>query len=51
MVKMIDNYTLLQVIGEGNYGKVYRAKNTKTSQEYAIKIIPSDKLHQNSKLE
>jgi serine/threonine protein kinase len=29
---MIDNYTLLQVIGEGNYGKVYRAKNMKTNQ-------------------
>lgn len=50
MVKMIDNYTLLQLIGEGNYGKVYRAKNVKTNQEYAIKIIPTDKLSQNNKL-
>jgi len=50
MVKMIDNYTLLQIIGEGNFGKVYRAKNVKSNQEFAIKIIPSDKLHQNSKL-
>lgn len=48
---MIDNYTLLQVIGQGNYGKVYRGKNIKTNQQYAIKIIPADKLHQNSKLE
>lgn len=29
---MIDNYTLVQAIGEGNYGKVYRAKNIKTNQ-------------------
>ena len=29
---MIDNYTLLQVIGEGNYGKVYKAKNIKSNQ-------------------
>ena len=32
MVKMIDNYTLLKVIGEGNYGKVYKAKNIKSNQ-------------------
>jgi serine/threonine protein kinase len=41
MVKMIDNYTLLETLGEGNYGKVYRAKNIKNNQDYAIKIIPT----------
>lgn len=30
---------------------MYRGKNIKTNQEYAIKIIPAEKLHQNSKLE
>ncbi len=29
MVKIIDNYTLNESIGEGNYGKVYRAKHLK----------------------
>lgn len=29
MVKVINNYTLIDKIGEGNYGEVYRAYNSK----------------------
>lgn len=50
MVKMIDNYTLNEEIGQGNYGKVYRAKNLKKNGEFAVKIIPVEKFHQNNKL-
>ena len=27
MVRIIENYTLYEVVGEGAYGKVYRAVN------------------------
>ena len=30
-MKVIDSYTLIQVIGEGNYGTVYRAKHKSKS--------------------
>ena len=33
------------------YGKVYRALNTITSHEYAIKVIPVTKFQENPKLE
>lgn len=39
MVRLIDNYTLYEVIGEGNYGKVYRGVNRDDNQEYAVKVI------------
>lgn len=51
MVKMIDNYTLNEEIGQGNYGKVFRAKHLKKPGEFAVKIIPLEKFHQNNKLE
>lgn len=39
MVKIVDNYTLTQYIGKGEYGKVYRAVHVDTRIEVAIKVI------------
>ena len=39
MVRIIENYTLYEIIGEGAYGKVYRAINKNDSREYAVKVI------------
>ena len=49
-MKVIDNYTLLEVIGEGMYGTVYRAKHKLKPEEFAVKIIPAEKFHQTEKL-
>lgn len=48
---MIDNYSLTEVIGEGNYGKVYLAHHSQKPGKFAVKIIPVEKFHQNQKLE
>ena len=37
--KWLSQYTLLKKLGEGTYGKVYRAKHIQTNKESAIKII------------
>ena len=34
-----DYYELMNLLGEGHFGKVYRCKNKKTEQIYAVKII------------
>jgi serine/threonine protein kinase len=39
MGKKIENYVLDNMIGEGEFGKVYKAVNEKTNQTVAIKII------------
>ena len=43
MGKKIENYCLEMVIGEGEFGKVYKAKNQKTEQTVAIKVIKIEK--------
>eukprot|EP00919_Chromeraceae_sp_WS-2016_P072260 GHVR01170972.1.p1 GENE.GHVR01170972.1~~GHVR01170972.1.p1 ORF type:complete len:107 (+),score=7.62 GHVR01170972.1:33-353(+) len=51
MGKMIDNYSLNEQLGEGMYGKVFKAVHTTTKQEVAIKVIHSDKFKEFPKLE
>ena len=41
MSKIIENYILNEIIGQGQYGKVYRAKNMKDNLDYAIKVLKS----------
>lgn len=41
MSKLIDNYVLQQVIGQGQYGKVYKAFHIKTNATVAVKVRPS----------
>jgi serine/threonine protein kinase len=39
MTKIIENYQLEEVIGEGQYGKVYKSKNLKTGSYVAVKVV------------
>ena len=39
MVKIIDNYTMTDYLGKGQYGKVYRAFHIDTRIDVAIKMI------------
>jgi serine/threonine protein kinase len=39
MGKMIENYSLQNEIGRGNYSTVFKAINIKTKQEVAIKMV------------
>lgn len=40
----INNFTFIQLIGKGTYGRVWKAKHIKTNQIFAIKIISKIKL-------
>jgi len=51
MHKIVENYILYESIGSGQYGKVYRAKNTKTNETVAVKTVPIDKFKEVPKLE
>ena len=42
-----DYYELMNCLGEGHFGKVYRCKNKKSEEIYAVKIIDKTKLKQN----
>ena len=42
---------MYEVIGEGAYGKVYRAVNKLDNKEYAVKVIEVKKFQTNKKLE
>ncbi len=51
MGKKIENYCLENSVGEGEFGKVYRAVNEKTDQVVAIKVIRIEKFKMSPKLE
>lgn len=51
MHKIVENYILYESIGSGSYGKVFRAKNTKTNETVAVKAVPLDKFKEVPKLE
>ena len=50
MVKMIENYILAEVVGEGSFGKVYRSTHLSKNQDFAVKAIPIQKLNENKRL-
>lgn len=50
MIKVINNYTLIEKIGSGTYGEVFRAYNTKKLGEFAVKVIPVEKFQENNML-
>lgn len=35
----LDKYELIQLIGSGSYGKVYRAREKATNRNIAVKLI------------
>ncbi len=51
MVKIIENYTLHEQIGEGEYGKVYRGVDGRSGKEIAAKVINVKRFKDNPKLE
>lgn len=51
MGKKIENYCLENSVGEGEFGKVYRAVNEKTEQVVAVKVIRIEKFKMSPKLE
>ena len=38
--KKLESYTLVGKLGEGQFGKVYRAINEKDGKVYAVKCVP-----------
>jgi serine/threonine-protein kinase ULK/ATG1 len=50
MVKIVDNYTLTDYLGKGEYGKVFRAFHMDTRIEVAVKMVSLDKFVEVGKL-
>ncbi len=49
--KIIENYCLKEVLGEGQYGKVYKAINMKDNLPVAIKVVRVERIRSLPKLE
>lgn len=41
---LMERYEVGKLLGKGSFAKVYRARNVKTSQNAAIKVIDNDKI-------
>ena len=39
-----DRYSLLEVIGTGSFGEVWRARDTATNKEVAVKVVDLDEM-------
>ena len=50
MVKKIEDYTLIECIGGGSYGEVFKASNANKPGLFAIKVIPNKLLDENPKV-
>ena len=51
MNKIIENYTLLEIIGSGQYGEVYKAIDHNNNNYVAIKMVSCQKFKEVPKLE
>ncbi|OHT14909.1 AGC family protein kinase [Tritrichomonas foetus] len=40
----LDQYTIMELLGEGSFSKVYKAKNLINNNFYALKVYPKDNL-------
>lgn len=50
MNKVVEDYVLMESVGKGQYGNVYRAQHRKTKDLYAVKVMNLDKFKQTPKL-
>lgn len=50
MIKVIEDYNLMDKIGSGQYGNVYKAEHKKTKQLFAVKVMKAEKFKQTPKL-
>lgn len=50
MSKMVQDYMLMDVIGSGQYGKVWKAQHVKTREAFAIKAISIQEISKIEKL-
>ena len=50
MRKIVDNYELIEQVGSGQYGKVYKARHKETDELFAVKCVPLDKFSRIPKL-
>lgn len=51
MTKVVQHYNLIEKIGEGSYGKVYKGENILTKEIIAIKKIYFQSLENQPKLQ
>lgn len=50
MSKIVQDYTLTEVIGSGQYGKVWKARHNETGESFAIKSISIQQISAQEKL-
>lgn len=50
MAKIIDNYILLEGIGNGNYGEIHKGRNLISKEAVAVKTIKLDKFMSDNNL-
>jgi eukaryotic-like serine/threonine-protein kinase len=49
--QVVDNYELLECVGRGAWGAVYRARHTKLEQTVAVKVLDTTRLHEGAAIE
>ena len=50
MTKVVENYKLIEVVGSGQFGKVFKGLNMKDDNYYAVKAIKNQIFEANPKL-
>ena len=50
MSKVVEHYKLEEVLGSGQFGKVYKALNTKDNNYYAVKVVKRSIFEEQPKL-